>query len=106
MQDKVCLVTGATAGIGLVTARELARKGAARHPGRAARLSGARVPRMKSEPRPEPNRSIGWWRTFRRKPTSAGSPIRFGAVHPVWTCWSTMPAAFFSSGKRASIRSR
>jgi len=28
MQDKVCLVTGATAGIGLVTARELARKGA------------------------------------------------------------------------------
>jgi retinol dehydrogenase-12 len=28
MQGKVCLVTGATAGIGLVTARELARKGA------------------------------------------------------------------------------
>jgi NAD(P)-dependent dehydrogenase (short-subunit alcohol dehydrogenase family) len=28
MRDKVCLVTGATAGIGLVTARELARKGA------------------------------------------------------------------------------
>ena len=28
MKDKVCLVTGATAGIGLVTARELARKGA------------------------------------------------------------------------------
>ena len=26
MQDKVCLVTGATAGIGLVTARELARR--------------------------------------------------------------------------------
>jgi NAD(P)-dependent dehydrogenase (short-subunit alcohol dehydrogenase family) len=28
MQGKVCLVTGATAGIGLITARELARKGA------------------------------------------------------------------------------
>jgi NAD(P)-dependent dehydrogenase (short-subunit alcohol dehydrogenase family) len=28
MKDKVCLVTGATAGIGLVTAQELARKGA------------------------------------------------------------------------------
>jgi NAD(P)-dependent dehydrogenase (short-subunit alcohol dehydrogenase family) len=28
MQGKVCLVTGATAGIGLVTARELAKKGA------------------------------------------------------------------------------
>ena len=28
MQDKVCLVTGATNGIGLVTARELARRGA------------------------------------------------------------------------------
>jgi NAD(P)-dependent dehydrogenase (short-subunit alcohol dehydrogenase family) len=28
MQGKVCLVTGATSGIGLVTARELARKGA------------------------------------------------------------------------------
>jgi len=28
MEDKVCLVTGATAGIGLVTARELARRGA------------------------------------------------------------------------------
>jgi retinol dehydrogenase-12 len=28
MQGKVCLVTGATAGIGLVTARELARRGA------------------------------------------------------------------------------
>jgi NAD(P)-dependent dehydrogenase (short-subunit alcohol dehydrogenase family) len=28
MQGKVCLVTGATAGIGIVTARELARKGA------------------------------------------------------------------------------
>lgn len=28
MQDKVCLVTGATSGIGLVTSRELARQGA------------------------------------------------------------------------------
>ena len=28
MQGKVCLVTGATNGIGLVTARELARRGA------------------------------------------------------------------------------
>ena len=28
MQDKVCLVTGATNGIGLVAARELARRGA------------------------------------------------------------------------------
>ena len=28
MSGKVCLVTGATAGIGLVTARELARRGA------------------------------------------------------------------------------
>ena len=28
MQGKTCLVTGATSGIGLVTARELARKGA------------------------------------------------------------------------------
>src|ERR671936_502017 len=28
MQGKVCLVTGATSGIGLVTARELARRGA------------------------------------------------------------------------------
>jgi NAD(P)-dependent dehydrogenase (short-subunit alcohol dehydrogenase family) len=28
LRDKVCLVTGATAGIGLVTARELARRGA------------------------------------------------------------------------------
>ena len=28
MEGKICLVTGATAGIGLVTARELARRGA------------------------------------------------------------------------------
>ena len=28
MKDKICLVTGATAGIGEVTAQELARKGA------------------------------------------------------------------------------
>src|SRR5205807_4447530 len=28
MQGKVCLITGATSGIGLVTARELARQGA------------------------------------------------------------------------------
>src|SRR5438132_12660825 len=28
MQDKICLITGATSGIGLVTAQELARQGA------------------------------------------------------------------------------
>jgi NAD(P)-dependent dehydrogenase (short-subunit alcohol dehydrogenase family) len=45
MQGKVCLVTGATSGIGLVTARELARRGArviivGRSPERATRALG------------------------------------------------------------------
>jgi retinol dehydrogenase-12 len=81
MRGKVCLVTGATSGIGLVTARELARQGASLVLGpigaagrRLSRAAGASVVLLAPQPR----------QTLTSEPRAAADRSRRifgGAVH-------------------------
>ena len=69
MQGKVCLVTGATSGIGQVTATELARRGA--HVvivGRSAQKCEATQQQIRSETSVRPP-SIRSWPTFHHWPS-------------------------------------
>ena len=92
MQGKVCLVTGATAGIGQVTATELARRGA------HVVIVGRSAEKCASHAGTDPCRERGGvgrcrsWPTCRRWPRSNGWPIRSANGIPVSTCWSTTPA--------------
>lgn len=59
MHGKVCLVTGATAGIGLVTARELARRGATVFVvGRSQERAQAALNQIRGE---SPGAELGWF---------------------------------------------
>ena len=94
MQGQVCLVTGATAGIGLVTARELARKGA--HVILVGR-SSERCSRAADEIRAGAGATSVEWLVADLSVAGGNPAARRGgaaAERSAWTFWSTTPAAF------------
>ena len=79
MSGKVCLVTGATSGIGEVTARELASRGATVVlVGRNRERCEASVQRIREQTD---------WPIFPRKPRFAAWPSNSEVGSNAWTCW-------------------
>ena len=86
LAGKVCLVTGATSGIGKVTARELARRGATVViVGRSEARSVATVSQISSRPPIHP--SIFCWRTYRPNKKAADWLGSSRAATLAWMCW-------------------
>ena len=86
MQGKVCIVTGATAGIGEVTALELARMGATVVViSRSEAKCRATVDRIRAET--GNGAWIFWWRTWRPRRRCGGWRRPFGQSMSGWMCW-------------------
>ena len=105
MAGKVCLVTGATAGIGAVTALALARRGATIGlVGRSAERVGATARRIADQTGHSSIVPFVADLSVQSEVRRVAEEIR--ARFPHSTSWSTTPGRCFRNGRRATTASR